>query len=170
MGHCQMGMSDRLLRTSEFKGQFKEFKGQTISKIPLQSTLRKGWYWGSQSFKESLSGRLDQLKAEGLPVAKDCRRRVQAKDHAERDAERIISEAVLHFKTEEGGREDFAGLPRGSPGRVAVAWRTSQKLSWIADRLSIQSADNVSVPVRKFALKSESELPKEVRTWRKKNE
>jgi hypothetical protein len=87
-----------------------------------------------------------------------------------RDAERMISEAVLHFKTERGGREDFAGLPRGSPGRVAVAWKTSQKLSWIADRLSIQSTANVSVPVRKFALKSESKLPKEVRTWRKKNE
>jgi hypothetical protein len=32
----------------------------------------------------------------------------------------------------------------------------------------MRSADNVSVQVRKFAVKPESELPKEIRLWKKK--
>lgn len=148
---------------------FSELEGQT-----LQSTLRKGWYWGGESFKESLLGRLDQLKGKDLPVAKDFRGSDQAKDHAERDAEQIISDAVEHFRMGGGRLEDFAALSRGSLIRVAVAWaisrKTSLKLSWIAERLSIRSADNVSVQVRKFALKPESELPKVIRNWKKKNQ
>jgi len=148
---------------------FSELEGQT-----LQSTLRKGWYWGGESFKESLLGRLDQLKEKSLPIAKDFRGSAQAKDHAVCDAEVIISDAVLHFRMEGGGPEDFAGLSRGSLNRVAVAWaisrKTSLKLSWVADRLSMRSADNVSVQVRKFALKPESGLPKDIRGWKKKNQ
>jgi putative transposase len=146
---------------------FSELEGQT-----LQSTLRKGWYWGGESFKESLLEWLDQLKAGALPVSKNYRGSGQAKDHAERDAEEVIREAVLYFKMEGGGSEDFAALSRGSMIRVAVAWaisrKTSLKLSWIAARLSMRSADNVSVQVRKFAVKPESELPKKIRMWKKK--
>lgn len=146
---------------------FSELEGQT-----LQSTLRKGWYWGGEAFKESLLGRLDQLKGKSLPTAKDFRGSVQAKDHAVRDAEVIISDAVQHFRMEGGGSEDFAGLSRGSLYRVVVAWaisrKTSLKLSWIAERLFMRSADNVSVQVRKFALKPESELTKEIRAWKKR--
>ena len=112
------------------------------------------------------------MKAGALPVSKNYRGSGQAKDHAERDAEEVIREAVLYFKMEGGGSEDFAALSRGSMIRVAVAWaisrKTSLKLSWIAARLSMRSADNVSVQVRKFAVKPESELPKKIRMWKKK--
>jgi hypothetical protein len=47
---------------------FSELEGQT-----LQGTLRKEWYWGGQSFKESLLGRHDHLKAGALPVSKNYR-------------------------------------------------------------------------------------------------
>lgn len=70
-----------------------EIEGQT-----LQSTLRKGWYWGSASFKESLLEKLEGLKGRVLPVAKDFRSSDQARDHARRDGETIISEAVGHFR------------------------------------------------------------------------
>lgn len=144
-----------------------ELEGQT-----LRSTLRKGWYWGGESFKEALLDRLEQLKAGQLPVAKDFRGSGQAKDYAMRDAETIIGEAVRHFGMEGGGREDFAGLPRGNLTRVAVAWaisrKTSLKLSAIAERLAMRSADNVSVQVRKFAARPEKELPRAIRKWMKK--
>lgn len=122
----------------------------------MQSTLRKGWYWGGESFRESLLERLDKLKAGTLPVSKNYRGSAQAKDHAERDAEELIRGAVLYFKMEGGRSEDSAALPRGSMIRVAVAWaisrKTSLKLSWIAARLSMRSADNVSVQLQKFAV------------------
>ena len=68
-----------------------------------------------------------------------------------------------------GDREEFAALPRGDWRRVAVAWalskKTSLKQAWIAERLSMRSADNVSVQVRKFAGRPNNELPREIRKW-----
>ena len=146
-----------------------ELEGQT-----LQSTLRKGWYWGGEAFKEALLNQLDQLREGKLPVSKDFRGSDQAKDYALRDAEAIISAAVRHFKMEGGGRDDFAALPRGDVRRAAVAWalsrKTSLRQSWMADRLSLRTAGNVSEQVRRFTAKSEKDFPKEIRNWRKLNQ
>jgi len=142
-----------------------EIEGQT-----LQSTLRRGWYWGCEGFKEALLDRLVEEKEGMLPVAKDFRSSSQAKDHAVRDAERLVEGAVGHFGMAGGQPSDFAALPRGDGRRVAVAWalsrKTSLKQSWIADRLSMRSAGNVSEQVRKFASRPEKELSKEIRQWR----
>jgi len=144
-----------------------EIAGQT-----LQSTLRKGWYWGGEAFKESLLEKLEQLKGGALPVAKDFRSSDQARDHAQRDCEKIIAEAVVHFGMEGGPAADFMALPRGDLRRVAVAWglcrRTSLKQAWIADRIGLRSGDNVSAQVRKLSARSRKELPPEIRTWMKK--
>jgi len=146
-----------------------ELEGQT-----LQSTLRKGWYWGGVTFNKALLDRLDQVKGGRLPVAKDFRGSGQAKDHAVRDAEAILAEAVMHFGMEGDRREDFASLPRGDLRRVAVAWaltrKTSLRQSWVAERLSLRSAGNVSEQVRRFAIKPETDLPKEIRKWKKMNQ
>lgn len=153
---------------SREKCGLSELEGQT-----LQSTLRKGWFWGGESFKETLLDRLDQLKAGRFPVAKDFRSSDQAKDHGVRDAEVIIGEAAEHFGMTGGGPGDFSTLPRGDLRRMAVAWvlsrKTSLRQAWIAERLSMRSADNVSVQVRKFALRPGKELPKEIQRWKKKN-
>ncbi|MBL9159530.1 MAG: transposase [Verrucomicrobiales bacterium] len=144
-----------------------EIQGQT-----LQSTLRKGWYWGSESFKESLLEKLEGLKGSELPVAKDFRSSDQARDHAHRDGEKIIAEAVGHFALSGGGSTDFMALPRGDLRRVAVAWalcrRTSLRQSWIAERLGLRSGDNVSAQVRKLSARSSKELSREIRAWMKK--
>ena len=142
-----------------------ELEGQT-----LQSTLRKGWHGGGESFKETLLGQLEQLKAGRLPVAKDFRSSGQAKDDAIRDAEAIIADAVGHFRMKGGGREDFAALSRGDVRRVAVAWtlsrKTSLRQSWIAERLSLRSAGNVSEHVRRFVIKPEKTLSREIWKWK----
>jgi len=144
-----------------------EIAGQT-----LQSTLRKGWYWGGETFKESLLERLESLKGDSLPVAKDFRSSDQARDHAHRDGEKIIAEAVEHFGMEGGRAADFMALPRGDLRRVAVAWslcrRTSLKQRWIADRIGLGSGDNVSAQVRKLSARSSKELSPEIRAWMKK--
>jgi len=144
-----------------------EIEGQT-----LQSTLRKGWYWGGEALKESLLEKLEQLKGGDLPVAKDFRSSDQARDHAQRDGEKIIAEAVAHFALEGGRPEDFRAMPRGDLRRVAVAWslcrRTSLKQAWIADRTGLGSGDNVSAQVRKLSARPKKELPPEVRAWMKK--
>ena len=143
-----------------------EIEGQT-----LRSTLRKGWYWGGESFKETLLQKLEGLKGGSMPVAKDFRSSDQARDHHLRDGERIISEAVQQFGLNGGRREDFLALPRGDLRRVAVAWavyrRTSLRQSWIADRLGLRSGDNVSAQVRKLSTRAIEELSPEIQMWMK---
>jgi REP element-mobilizing transposase RayT len=143
-----------------------EIDGQT-----LRSTLRKGWYWGGESFKETLLQKLDLLKAGTMPVAKDFRSSDQARDHDLRGGERIISEAVERFGLKGGRREDFMDLPRGDLRRVTVAWavyrHTSLRQSWIADRLGLHSGDNVSAQVRKLSTRPTKELSPEIRAWMK---
>jgi ABC-type transport system involved in cytochrome c biogenesis ATPase subunit len=131
--------------------------------------LRKGWYWGGESFKETLLQKLEGLKGGSMPVAKDFRSSDQARDHHLRDGERIISEAVQQFGLNGGRREDFLALPRGDLRRVAVAWavyrRTSLRQSWIADRLGLRSGDNVSAQVRKLSTRAIEELSPEIQMW-----
>jgi putative transposase len=163
--HFLERLEERMHAEARQKCGLSEIEGQT-----LQSTLRKGWYWGCESFKEALLDRLAKEKEGILPVAKDFRSSGQAKDHAIRDAELMITGAVRHFGMAGGQRSDFASLPRGDGRRVAVAWalsrKTSLRQSWIAERLSMRSAGNVSEQMRRFALRPEKELPKEIRQWK----
>jgi len=164
--HFVERLEDRLKAEAAESCGLSEIEGQT-----LQSTLRKGWYWGGEAFKESLLEKLEQLKGSALPVAKDFRSSDQARDHAQRDGEKIIAEAVRHFGLEGGRPEDFRALPRGDLRRVAVAWslcrRTSLKQAWIADRIGLCSGDNVSAQVRKISDRPRKELTLEIRAWMK---
>jgi REP element-mobilizing transposase RayT len=173
---CKDRAADRRQFVERLEGRMKaeaadacglsEIEGQT-----LRSTLRKGWYWGGESFKETLLQKLEGLKGGSMPVAKDFRSSDQARDHHLRDGERIISEAVQQFGLNGGRREDFLALPRGDLRRVAVAWavyrRTSLRQSWIADRLGLRSGDNVSAQVRKLSTRAIEELSPEIQMWMK---
>jgi len=165
--HFVERLEERMKAEAAERCGLSEIAGQT-----LQSTLRKGWYWGGEAFKESLLEKLEQLKGGDLPVAKDFRSSEQARDHALRDGEKIIAEAARQFGWEDGRTEDFKALPRGDLRRVAVAWslcrRTSLRQSWIADRVGLGTGDNVSAQVRKLSARSKKELPPEIRAWMKK--
>ena len=165
--HFVERLEERMRAEAAERCGLSEIDGQT-----LQSTLRKGWYWGGEAFKESLLEKLESLKGGSLPVAKDFRSSDQARDYAHRDGEKVIVEAVEHFGMDGGGTGYFAVLPRGDLRRVAVAWalcrRTSLKQPWIADRLALRSGDNVSVQVRKLSARPAKEVPRDVRSWMKK--
>lgn len=165
--HFVERLEERMKAEAAERCGLSEIAGQT-----LQSTLRKGWYWGGEAFKESLLEKLEQLKGGDLPVAKDFRSSDQAHDHARRDGEKILAEAVRHFGLGGGRTEDFKALPRGDLRRVAVAWslcrRTSLKQRWIADRIGLGTGDNVSAQVRKLYARSKKELSPEIRAWMKR--
>ena len=118
---CEDSTADRRQFAERLEGRMKaeaaeacglsEIDGQT-----LRSTLRKGWYWGGESFKETLLQKLEGLKRGSMPVAKDFRGSDQARDHDLRDGERIISEAVQQLGLKGGRREAFTALPRGVCG------------------------------------------------------
>lgn len=134
----------------------------------LQSTLRRGWYWGSQEFKERL---LDRF---GPEAAKRKHRndvsRQKPQDHHLQTAERIIKQACEHF----GLKEDAMFHPKyGDQTRAAVAWKvcrhTSVPQQWIADRMHLKSPANVSQTVRRFEQQDDKELGRVLKEWRKLN-
>jgi putative transposase len=139
----------------------------------LNSTLRRGWYWGSENFKEAMLQALDQRgeSHEGLPQSSAYRSDQQANDHRTHSGESVIASGVAHFGLDGGETEHFAKLPRGDVQRVAIAWalwrRTSIPQHWIAERLSLRSANNVSQRVRVFDRTPLWDQGAEIRRWRR---
>ena len=113
-----------------------------IEEQSLQSTIRRGWYWGGESLREKLLS----MKSEE-PGRKSGRRHhsVYRRETAEADAERIV---VAELKEAGLRRADLERLPGSNPQKVAIAERlhreTTVSQRWIAERLRMGSAGNVS--------------------------
>ena len=140
----------------------EEIEGQT-----LNSTLRRGWYWGSEAFREWLLEKADPVAAE----KRDFRGSGLGKDHARQQAEALIAKGCEFFGIR--GDAEAAGPATLKPGdlrRVAIAWaiwkQTSMAQGWIAERLGMKSAANVSQQIRRFEGRKERELPEEIRKWK----
>jgi len=138
-----------------------EIEGQT-----LNSTLRRGWYWGSESFREWLLEKAGD-KAESNP---DFRISSLGRDHAESAAESLIVRGC-----EELGLDAETELRRvkyGDYRRMAIAWaiakQTSVSQDWIAERLGMKSRQNVSQQVRRFDKIPNRNLSKALRDWKRK--
>jgi hypothetical protein len=109
----------------------------------LQSTLRRGWYWGSEVFKEKL---LDLLDPETQVSNRDYGLSRLAKDHAEIQAEEIVVDSLAKLGISD---RDLEALPGNDSRKVEIAaevWaRTSASQIWLARRLRMGSAGNVSL-------------------------
>jgi len=107
------------------------------------SHLRRGWYWGTQAFAEKL------LKmAEGAIAGRKNRTYRSGairKAHGERRAEEIVREGLAAARL---APAELAGLRGNDERKVAVAravWEeTTVSMGWIAERLEMRSAANVS--------------------------
>ena len=110
----------------------------------LQSTLQRGWYWGSQEFRESML----QLVPAGLSN-RNYRTSGLGRQRGRQKAEVWIERAREHFGV---GEQSMAAAPR--PARLAAAWalhhRTNESQAWIAEELGLHSAANVSQQVRRL--------------------
>lgn len=131
----------------------------------LHSTLRRGWYWGSQEFREHL---LDAFGSKAQEKKnRDAHSSSLVKDYGEKEAERIVQEATKHFGAPES---DWLQNRRGDHRKAAVAWAICQRTNvphrWIANRLQMHSPANVSQTVRNFEKLKENALPKSIRAWK----
>ena len=92
--------------------------GRLTPNVPAQSTLKRGWYWGSQEFRERV------LDLYGKVVSGKKNRDYQTspllKDHGIQQCEAWIQEACRHYQTNE--TELLAGK-RGDWMKASVAWR-----------------------------------------------
>jgi len=127
------------------------------------SQLRRGWYWGSQAFAETM------LKL-GESVLKKKRSRgyrgcLESRAHGEQEARRLLKEGNEAAGLEAG---DLANLKGSDARKVAIArvirQRTTVSMSWIAEHLSMRSAANASQQIRRQP-KVANAVPKGLKTW-----
>ena len=95
--------------------------------------------------------------------------------HNLRTAETIIRKGVKFFELEklpEGIAEGkpLPRMPRGDLSAVAIAWairrNTTVPCRWIAERLSLGSAGNVSERVRRFERIESGDLDVRLKKWK----
>ena len=164
-------LDDRMIAEAAESCGLAQIEGQT-----LNSSLRRGWYWGSEEFKDAMLRKLDEISnarhkaGESLPSSRDYSAGQQAKDHHLHQAESIITHAVEYFGVSVDAKGNFPKMPRGDLGAVATAWAlcryTTVPQRWIAERLTLGSKGNVSERVRRFARLPVAKLPKNVRKWK----
>src|SRR5438477_921543 len=127
-----------------------------------RSHLRHGWYWGSQAFAERMLKLAD--KALRLRRHRTYRSSGISMAHDEREAERLLQTGLVAAGLEE---KALSALPGSDPRKVALAillmGRTVAPQSWIADRLAMGSAANVSQLVRRHR-KTKLSLPPSLKT------
>ena len=116
------------------------------------SHLRRGWYWGNQSFAE----RMRKLAEKKLKRTKSRAYRSAAarQTHGLEQAQRWLQEGL-----EAAGlaREDLSSVRGSDPRKVSLAellWRrTTVTQEWLADKLQMRSAANVSQLLRRAVIK-----------------
>lgn len=112
------------------------------------SHLRQGWYWGSQSFAEKMLklaektlGRTKSRAFRGVAV-----RRAHGLERAEQWLREGLAAAGLNKK-------ELAAISGSDPRKIALArllWRgTTVSQVWLAERLAMRSAANVSQQLRR---------------------
>ena len=142
----------------------------------LQSTLRRGWCYGTSDFKEHLLEVADTAlkKLRDSPFGQQNYRGADTADHDEKEAKTLLDSglAALGIK-----QKDLEKMPKGAPEKALVAReirkRTSVPLAWITNELRMGTTANVrqactaldarlkkSPPLRKSEKRLLSKIPK----------
>lgn len=116
----------------------------------LHSTLRRGWYWGDQAFREFLLKKITP----GLERLNDRTYRSSslAQSHDEFAAQKLLRAGLAYYGLSE---EDLKKTKGTHPAKVAMAWmlhtQTTVPQRWIANELHMRSAANVSQQIRRLS-------------------
>jgi putative transposase len=111
----------------------------------LQSTLRRGWYFGTQAFREKL---LDRLGRSGLEAGRNTQKRytnAEFKDHDLAVSRRIVKIGLKHLGLKPA---DLPKLRKCDERKALIAHilmeQTSVRQKWIVETLQMGSAPYVS--------------------------
>jgi putative transposase len=126
------------------------------------SHLRRGWYWGSQAFGEKV------LKMAARTLRRNRNRIYRAslerRAHDAARAEQLLEEGLRAARLE---MDQLPRLSGADARKVAIAraiWeQTVVSQIWLAARLSMKSAANVSQQLRRYSKRSN--IPASLRKW-----
>ncbi|MEM9281503.1 MAG: transposase [Verrucomicrobiota bacterium] len=153
----------------------REEKGEpSMEGVSVQQRARRGWFWGSEPFKESMLALLEGGDRSQGKTRSGQNRTYQSseliKDHGEKRAGEILLAALNHFRL---NREELKRTIRGDFTRAAIASRlfreTTMSQDWIAEQLGMKSAANVCQQIRKYSMVPTRDLPVKLRKWDKLN-
>jgi putative transposase len=119
------------------------------------SHLRRGWFWGTQAFGEKMRKLAAALmKKEGAPKSRAYRKQVTVREHGERQAEQWLTEGLGTASLKRG---ELARVKGSDARKVLLAdllWRrTVVSQEWLAEKLVMKSAANVSQQMRRLERK-----------------
>lgn len=144
----------------------EERDGDAIEGALFGDRVRRGWFWGTEQFKERMLKRLSSKQKK--PGNRNYRGSELQQDHSRRTAKRIIEEALKHYGMTD---QELSTMIRGDCRRASVAWaiarHTTLSRGWIAKRLKLKNAANASLVIRRFVKSPDRTLPPTVRQWKK---
>ena len=115
------------------------------------SHLRRGWYWGSQEFAGKLRELSGKLVKKRKSMTRAYRKAPQVTAHSEEQAKQWLAEGL---QTAGLTAKDLTALKGSDPRKLALAellWKeTTVSQAWIAEKLSMRSAANVSQQLRRL--------------------
>lgn len=125
--------------------------GEAGDRLPegqsLQATFRRGWYFGSEAFREKL---VTLLERDGSSVSEKRRKghsAAQTRDHGEAEAQRIVGLAEEEFRV-----SDWGELGKGDWRKGLVAGLIRQRSlvdnEWLATTLKMGVRNAVSRTIR----------------------
>ena len=133
----------------------------------LQSTMQRGWYWGSQAFREQM---LALIPKEKVASNRNYKTSPVSRDKAVDLAEQLVVDAIKDLEletTNEGTPLFFHGDTRRG-ALACLLWRNADvSQTWIANRLGLSSAANVSQQMRRFEATPEKNQSPQLRKWMK---
>lgn len=147
-GRRQMveGLERRILLEGARDCGRMEIEGQT-----LNSTLVRGWYWGSEAFRERVLKLLHGKESRKPPSNRTYRSSRLAKDEDQSRAEELVQAGMRRWNLTE---KELPLVPGSDPRKVAIALQLHEETTvaqgWIATRLHMRSAANVSQQVRRY--------------------
>jgi putative transposase len=113
------------------------------------SQLRRGWDWGTQTFSERML-KLGK-KIIGRQKSRVYRSAAERRAHGEMQAQQLLAEGLRAAGLKE---KLLAAMPGSDQRKVALAkliWeRTTVSQNWLADRLGMKSAANVSQQLKRI--------------------
>jgi len=146
----------RLVEQLDRRAIEEEMKNCGVPVVPAEvdarsSHLRRGWYWGGQTFAAKLQKLTDQI-AKGHPhLSRSYRNTPQLRAHSEGQAEEWLKEGIQAAGL---AARDLPQLKGSDPRKLALAellWkRTTVSQEWIARKLAMRSAANVSQQLRRL--------------------
>jgi REP element-mobilizing transposase RayT len=129
-----------------------------------QSTLRRGWFWGTQAFEEWLRGKVRESGSK--PEGRALRTTLESKAcHEEEEAGQIVKDGLQSLQL---GAAELKVTAGSDPRKVAIAKAVHEKTAvsrrWTAARLEMKSAMNVSQQIKRLKA-GELKLSKEAEQW-----